>query len=181
MTMFTAVAIVREKERGNIELLINTPITTTQLMIGKVIPYIAIGLIQVALIVFLGKTLFHVPMRGHFLDLYLAATMFIAANLSIGLLISTAAKTQFQAMQLTIMLILPSILISGFLFPFEGMPLAAQYLGELLPNTHFTRLSRGIMLRGADISELHKDLATLAIFFVITMTLSVLRFSRRLD
>ncbi len=181
MTMFTAVAIVREKERGNLELLINTPVTTAQLMIGKVIPYIAIGLIQVALIVGMGKALFHVPMRGHLLDLYIASFVFIAANLAMGLLISTAVKTQFQAIQLTIMLILPSILLTGFLFPFDGMPKAAQYIGEILPNTHFIRLSRGIMLRGAELMELKKDLAALALFVAVTLTFSILRFSRRLD
>ncbi len=181
MTMFTAVAIVREKERGNLELLINTPVTTAQLMIGKVIPYIAIGLLQVALIVGMGKMLFHVPLRGHLLDLYIASFIFIAANLAMGLFISTAVKTQFQAIQLTIMLILPSILLTGFLFPFDGMPKAAQYIGEVLPNTHFIRLSRGIMLRGAELMELKKDLAALALFVVVTLTFSILRFSRRLD
>lgn len=181
MTMFTAVALVREKERGNLELLINTPVTTAQLMIGKVIPYILIGLLQVALIVGMGQLLFHVPLRGHLFDLYIAATVFIAANLAMGLFISTVAKTQFQAIQITIMLILPSILLTGFLFPFDGMPTAAQYIGEVLPNTHFIRLSRGIMLRGAELMDLQREFYVLVIFVLVTLTLSIMRFSRRLD
>ncbi len=181
MTLFTAVALVREKERGNMELLINTPVRTPELMIGKLVPYILIGLIQVALIAALGNILFNVPVRGSVIDLYLAASLFIAANLAMGLLLSTLAKTQFQAIQLTIMLLLPSILLSGFLFPFNGMPQAAQYLGEVLPITHFIRLTRGIMLRGADIASLYQELFALALFMVVVLLLSALRFSRKLD
>jgi ABC-2 type transport system permease protein len=181
MMMFTAVAVVREREHGNLELLINTPISTGQLMIGKVIPYIAIGLVQLALIVAIGKLLFDVPVRGSVLGLYAGASVFIAANLSLGLFISTIARTQFQAMQITFFVLLPSILLTGFVFPFDGMPLFAQYLGEVLPITHFIRITRGIMLREAGILELINEVYMLLLFTVIAMTAAVLRFSRRLD
>ena len=181
MMLFTAVAIVRERERGNLELLINTPVSSAELMIGKVIPYILIGMLQLALILGVGDVLFDVPVRGRITDLYLAATLFIAANLALGLLISTVAKTQFQAMQMTVFVLLPSILLSGFMFPFDGMPRFAQLLGELLPNTHFIRLTRGIMLREASITELIPAVASLAVFTVVAMTLAAARFSKRLD
>jgi len=181
MMLFTAVAIVREREQGNLELLINTPISTAQLMVGKVVPYIAIGLVQLALIVGVSKLLFSIPIRGTLLELYVAASFFIAANLALGLFISTVAKTQFQAMQVTFFLLLPSILLSGFMFPFDGMPLFAQYIGELLPNTHFIRLTRGIMLREASLLELRQELLVLAVFAAVALTGAILRFSRRLD
>ena len=181
MTMFTAVAIVRERERGNLELLINTPVTSAELMVGKVIPYIVIGMIQLALILIVGDLLFEVPVRGSIFDLYLAAGAFIAANLSLGLFISTAAKTQFQAMQVTIFFLLPSILLSGFIFPFDGMPRFAQVLGEMLPTTHFIRLTRGIMLRDAALLELYPELIALGIFAMVMMTAAAMRFTKRLD
>lgn len=181
MMLFTAVAIVREREQGNLELLINTPISTTELMIGKIVPYIMIGLVQLALIIAVGKLLFNVPIRGSVLDLYLAAAVFIAANLALGLFVSTLVRTQFQAMQVTFFVILPSILLSGFMFPFEGMPVAAQWIGELFPNTHFIRLTRGIMLRDASLFELKGELLVLGVFAVVAMLLAILRFSRRLD
>ena len=181
MMLFTAVAIVRERERGNLELLINTPVSSAELMIGKVIPYIVIGMIQLALILVVGDALFQVPMRGSVLDLYLAAGAFIAANLALGLLISTVAKTQFQAMQMTFFVLLPSILLSGFVFPFDGMPRFAQILGEILPVTHFIRLTRGIMLRDAALLDLYPELIALGIFTVVAMTLAALRFTKRLD
>lgn len=181
MMLFTAVSIVRERERGNLELLINTPVSSAELMIGKVMPYIAIGLVQLALIVWAGDLLFDVPVRGSIIDLYVAASLFIAANLALGLFISTAVKTQFQAMQMTFFLIMPSILLSGFVFPFEGMPVVAQYLGEALPITHFIRLTRGIMLREAGLVELSGALIYLGTFSIITITAATLRFSKRLD
>jgi ABC-2 type transport system permease protein len=181
MILFTAVAIVRERERGNLELLINTPVSSLELMIGKVVPYILIGMLQLALILAVGRLLFDVPVRGSVLDLYLAATAFIAANLSLGLFISTAARTQFQATQITVFILLPSILLSGFMFPFEGMPEVAQWLGEVLPNTHFIRLTRGIMLRDATLGELPGDLAYLVGFTIVAMTAAALRFTKRLD
>ena len=181
MILFTAVAIVRERERGNLELLINTPVSSAELMIGKVVPYILIGMLQLALILAVGRLLFDVPVRGSIVDLYLAAFAFIAANLALGLFISTAARTQFQAMQMTVFILLPSILLSGFMFPFEGMPLVAQWLGEVLPNTHFIRLSRGIMLRDAPIGELYRDVGYLLGFALVAMTGAALRFTKRLD
>ncbi|MDH3748617.1 MAG: ABC transporter permease [Gammaproteobacteria bacterium] len=181
MMLFTAVAIVRERERGNLELLINTPVSSAELMIGKVVPYIVIGLIQIALILLVGWLLFDVPVRGSIVDLYIAAALFVAANLALGLFISTAVSTQFQAMQMTVFFLLPSILLSGFMFPFDGMPKLAQYIGEVLPNTHFIRLTRGIMLREASITELASELIFLAVFTTIAMIAAGLRFSKRLD
>ena len=181
LTMFTGVAIVRERERGNLELLINTPVSSAELMIGKIIPYVAIGMLQLALILVVGDLLFRVPMRGSVIDLYLAATAFIAASLALGLLISTVARTQFQAMQMTIFLILPSILLSGFVFPFDGMPTFAQHLGEILPVTHFIRLTRGVMLRDAELMELAPDFYFLIGFSLVAMTAAALRFTKRLD
>jgi len=181
MMLFTAVAIVRERERGNLELLINTPVSSAELMIGKVTPYVAIGLLQLAIILGFGQLLFNVPIRGSVVDLYVAGSAFIAANLALGLLISTATHTQFQAMQVTIFILMPSILLSGFMFPFEGMPVAAQYIGEVLPTTHFIRLTRGIMLREAPISELLYDFYYLVGFTLVAMTVAAKRFTKRLD
>jgi ABC-2 type transport system permease protein len=181
MVLFTAVAIVRERERGNLELLITTPVRTLELMTGKIWPYILIGLIQVTIVLVTGKLLFQVPIRGSLWDLYLASLLFISASLGLGLLISTLAKTQFQAMQLTVFTFLPSILLSGFMFPFEGMPRFAQEIGELLPLTHFVRLVRGILLRGVDLTLLTPDVWPLLVFFGLTLTLAVLKFHKRLD
>ena len=181
MVLFTAVAIVRERERGNLELLITTPVSTLELMVGKIGPYIAIGLIQVTIVLLLGWLLFSVPIVGSLATLYLAALLFIAASLGLGLLISTLAKTQFQAMQLTIFTFLPSILLSGFMFPFDGMPVFARWIGELLPLTHFIRLVRGVMLRGAGMGGMWPDVWPLLLFFAVTMSLAVLKFHKRLD
>ncbi|NNF39909.1 MAG: ABC transporter permease [Woeseiaceae bacterium] len=181
MILFTAVAIVRERERGNMELLINTPLSSTELMVGKMIPYIVIGMLQLALIIGVGKLLFDVPIRGSLVDLYLASCAFVAANLALGLLISTAAKTQFQAMQMMVFILLPSILLSGFMFPFDGMPRFAQYIGEILPNTHFIRLTRGIMLREASLPDMRMDLLYLVGFTLLAMAVAAMRFSKRLD
>jgi ABC-2 type transport system permease protein len=181
MVLFTAVAIVRERERGNLELLINTPVSRAELMLGKVFPYILIGLVQVTLILLLGHLLFRVPLNGSLLDLYLAALVFIAANLCLGLLISTGVHSQFQAMQMTFFYFLPSILLSGFMFPFDGMPRPAQLIAEILPLTHFLRLVRGIMLRGAMLDQLLPDLLALVAFLSIALVLAVLRFKKRLD
>ena len=181
MILFTAVAIVRERERGNLEMLITTPVKTSELMLAKIIPYIVIGLIQVALVLWLGRFLFLVPMAGSLLDTFIIAFVFIVANLALGLLISTLVSTQFQAMQLTFFILLPSILLSGFMFPFAGMPRAAQMIAEMLPLTHFIRLIRGVMLRGASLQELAGELIILGIFILVLMTLAIMRFSKRLD
>jgi len=181
MILFTAVAIVRERERGNLELLITTPVRTSELMLAKITPYVFIGLIQVSLVLLLGKFLFQVPMAGSLLDTYIITLVFIVANLALGLVISTLVSTQFQAMQLSFFVLLPSILLSGFMFPFAGMPRPAQVIAEALPLTHFIRLIRGVMLRGASLQELSTELAILAGFIVVLMTLAILRFSKRLD
>jgi ABC-2 type transport system permease protein len=181
MMLFTAVAIVRERERGNLELLINTPVSSAELMIGKVTPYVVIGLLQLAIILAVGQLLFDVPIRGSLVDLYIAGSAFIAANLALGLLISTATHTQFQAMQVTVFILMPSILLSGFMFPFDGMPVVAQYIGEVLPTTHFIRLTRGIMLREATLGELTPDFYYLVGFTVVAMTIAAKRFTKSLD
>jgi ABC-2 type transport system permease protein len=181
MVLFTAVAIVRERERGNLELLITTPVRTPELMVGKLVPYILIGLVQVTIVLLVGHWLFDVPLRGQLLDVYLAALTFIAASLTLGLLISTLARSQFQAMQLTLFVFLPSILLSGFMLPFDGMPVVAQQIAEVLPLTHFVRLIRGIVLRGAELGELMPEIRALIVFFVVSLTLAILRFRKRLD
>jgi ABC-2 type transport system permease protein len=181
MILFTAVAIVRERERGNLELLITTPVKTPELMLAKITPYVFIGLIQVSLVLLLGRILFQVPMAGSLLDTYIITLVFIVANLALGLLISTLVSTQFQAMQLSFFVLLPSILLSGFMFPFAGMPRPAQMIAEVLPLTHFIRLIRGVMLRGASLQELSGELFVLGGFIVVLMALAILRFSKRLD
>ena len=181
MTMFTAVAIVRERERGNLELLITTPVRSTELMLAKILPYVFIGLIQVTLVLVLGVLLFDIPLRGELIDVYWVCLLFIIANLALGLVFSTVAQTQFQAMQMTFFVLLPSILLSGFIFPFDGMPRAAQWIAEVLPMTHFMRLIRGVVLRGASLAELSSELAILGVFTLAAMAVAVLRFNKRLD
>lgn len=181
MVLFTAIAIVRERERGNMELLIATPLTSTELMVGKTLPYVVIGLVQTSVILALGTWLFEVPIRGSVLDVYLASGLLIFANLALGLLISTRAQSQFQAMQMTFFIFLPSILLSGFMFPFAGMPRAAQWVAEVLPLTHFLRLIRGVMLRGAGLWEMWADVVALAAFALVMMALAIGRFRKRLD
>ena len=181
MVLFTGVSIVRERERGNMELLIATPVSRTELMAGKVLPYIVIGLVQTTLVLLLGIWLFQVPVIGSVLDVYLAAALLIVANLALGLLISTRARSQFQAMQITFFVFLPSILLSGFMFPFAGMPVVVQWFAEVLPLTHFLRLVRGIMLRGASLWELWPDVLALCAFTAVMMTAAILRFRKRLD
>lgn len=180
-TLFTAVAVVRERERGNMELLINTPVSATELMIGKIVPYIAIGLLQLAIILFTGQLLFDVPMRGSLIQLYVAAFAFVAANLTLGLLISTVARTQFQAMQMAFFMLLPSILLSGFMFPFDGMPAAARWFGEVLPTTHFIRITRGILLREAGLGDMMGELTALVVFSIVGVVAAASRFNKTLD
>jgi ABC-2 type transport system permease protein len=181
MVIFTAGAVVRERERGNLELLITTPVSRGQLMTGKLLPYIVIGLVQTSLILLIGHLLFHVPIVGSLLELYLAAALFIAATLALGLFISTIARTQFQAFQIAFMTMLPSILMSGFMFPFEGMPRVAQVIAQVLPLTHFVEVVRGIVLRGAHLSDMSVPLGKLGLFLAVMLTAAVLRFHKRLD
>ena len=179
--MCTSAAIVRERERGNMEMLITTPVRPIELMIGKIVPYIFIGAIQVVIILGLGHQLFNVPINGNLLQLAGATLLFITASLTLGLIISTIAKSQLQSMQMTIFVLLPSILLSGFMFPYEGMPLAAQYIAEALPATHFMRLIRGVVLKDVDVLNLAADMYWLALFTLGGLAVASLRFKKRLD
>jgi ABC-2 type transport system permease protein len=181
MVIFTAMAIVRERERGNMEMLIATPLSSLELTVGKVLPYIVIGLVQVTLILILGWFVFGVPVRGSLVGVYLASLAYISATLALGVLISTLAKTQFQSMQMAFFTFLPQILLSGFMFPFDGMPRAAQWLAEIFPLTHFLRLIRGIMLREAHLGEMWIELVALAAFVVVVMGIAAARFRKTLD
>ncbi|BDM65836.1 transport permease protein [Shewanella sp. NFH-SH190041] len=181
MILFTSAAIVRERERGNLELLFTTPIRPLELMLGKILPYILVGLIQTGIILGLGHGIFDVPNHGQPAQLLIATLLFIAASLTLGLLISTLARTQLQAMQMTIFVLLPTILLSGFMFPFEAMPPPAQWLAELLPGTHFMRLVRGIVLRGASLGDLAGDALWLLGFTLAGVVLAAARFRKRLD
>jgi ABC-2 type transport system permease protein len=181
MVLFTAIAIVRERERGNLELLITTPVQSAELMVGKILPYVAIGYVQISLILGLGVLLFDLPIRGSLLDLYAASGAFVVASLTLGLLISTVAESQFQAFQMTFTSFLPQIMLSGYMFPFDGMPRPAQWLAEIFPLTHFLRIVRGIVLRGASFGDVAGELWPLALFCCVTLTLAALRFRKRLD
>lgn len=181
MIMFTSAAIVRERERGNMEMLITTPVRSIELMIGKIIPYIVIGIVQVGIILGLGHYLFNVPINGDLLQLAGATFLFITASLSLGLVISTITINQLQSMQVTIFVLLPSILLSGFMFPYEGMPKTAQYIAEALPVTHFMRLIRGVVLRDVHITAMAGDLYWLAFFTAAGLLVASLRFKKRLD
>ncbi len=181
MVIFTAIALVRERERGNLELLITTPVRSAELMVGKLLPFVGVGLVQTTLVLLLGVLLFDVPINGSLIDLYVGACLFIAATLALGLVISTVAATQFQAMQLGFFTLLPSILLSGFAFPFEGMPRTVQYLAQVLPLTHFIEILRGVILRGASLGSLWQPVAKLSIFLVLAMALAAARFRKRLD
>ena len=181
MVMFTGVSIVRERERGNMEFLIATPVRPLELVVGKVLPFVAIGLVQVSIVLALGSWIFSVPVRGALLDVYLVALAYIVACLGLGVLISTLAKTQFQAMQVAFFTFLPQILLSGFMFPYAGMPRAAQWIAEVLPLTHFVRMIRAVMLRSASIGELTGDLLALVAFSVVALGAATMRFRKRLD
>ncbi|MGR5066701.1 ABC transporter permease [Photobacterium sp. DNB22_13_2] len=181
MILFTSAAIVRERERGNLELLITTPIHSFELMVAKIVPYIFVGLIQVFIILGLGHFIFDVPINGAISQILLGTLLFISASLTLGLVISTIASTQLQAMQMTVFILLPSILLSGFMFPYEAMPVAAQWISEVLPATHFMRLIRGIVLRGADLMGLWRDTLWLAGFTVFGLLVASKRFKKSLD
>lgn len=181
MVMFTAIAIVREREHGNLELLIATPVSPWELTIGKVLPFVAIGLVQVSVILVAGSWLFDVPVRGSLLELYGASLLFIIASLALGVFLSTVAGTQFQAMQLAFFTFLPQILLSGFMFPIAGMPEVAQWFAELMPLTHYLRLARGIMLREAGLHELWQEVLILIVFCAALLSLAVARTHKRLD
>ncbi|HLJ01365.1 MAG TPA: ABC transporter permease [Bradyrhizobium sp.] len=181
MLIFTALSVTREVERGTMESLLSMPITPVEVMLGKIVPYVLVGFIQAALIIGIGVLLFGVPVRGSLLMLAVLSTLFITTNLSIGYTFSTIAQNQLQAMQMSIMFFLPSILLSGFMFPFLGMPVWAQYIGEVLPLTHYLRIVRAIMLKGAALHNLDYDTIALFLLMLLAMTIAVLRFRRTLD
>jgi len=181
MLIFTALSVTREIERGTMESLLAMPIKPVEIMLGKIAPYVLVGFIQASLIVGIGVFLFGVPVRGSLIMLALLSTLFITTNLSIGYTFSTIVQNQLQAMQLSMMFFLPSILLSGFMFPFMGMPVWAQYLGEVLPLTHYLRIVRAIMLKGATLQNLQHDTIALFALMVLAMTIAVTRFRRTLD
>jgi ABC-2 type transport system permease protein len=180
MVMLTSMAIARERERGTLEQLIVSPVRNVELVVGKIFPYIGIGYIQMTLILLAGRIVFGVPLVGSFWLLYLLAFVFIAANLSLGLFFSTLAKTQQQAMQMSFFFLLPNILLSGFMFPFEAMPTPAQYLSQALPLTHFLRIVRGITLKGSHFSDVAPELLWLTGLLFALVMLSSLRFRKKL-
>jgi ABC-2 type transport system permease protein len=181
MLIFTALSVTREIERGTMESLLSMPITPVEIMLGKIIPYILVGFIQASMIIGIGIGLFGVPLLGSLGLLALLSTLFITTNLSIGYTFSTIAQNQLQAMQMSLMFFLPNILLSGFMFPFAGMPKWAQWIGEALPLTHYLRIVRAIMLKGADLSNLRFDTLALTGLMLVAMTIAVTRFRRTLD
>jgi ABC-2 type transport system permease protein len=181
MLIFTALSVTREVERGTMESLLAMPIKPLEIMLGKIAPYILIGFMQAALILVFALVLFAVPVVGSLTLLAALSTLFIAANLSIGYTFSTIAQNQLQAIQMSFMFFLPNILLSGFMFPFAGMPTWAQWIGEALPLTHYIRIVRGIMLKGATLVDLAGEAAALALLMLIAMTFAVRRFRRTLD
>ncbi|MCC6216821.1 MAG: ABC transporter permease [Polyangiaceae bacterium] len=180
MVMLTAMAIARERERGTLEQLIVSPVRRTELVVGKIVPYVLIGYVQMTLILLAGSFVFDVPIVGSLPLLYALAFVFIAANLALGLFFSTLARTQQQAMQMSFFFMLPNILLSGFMFPFEGMPREAQWISQGLPLTHFLRIVRGITLKGADFQDVRLELVWLAALLAALVTLASLRFSKKL-
>jgi ABC-2 type transport system permease protein len=181
MLIFTALSVTREIERGTMESLLSMPITPVEVMFGKIIPYVLVGFIQATLIIGIGVFLFWVPVRGSLIMLALLSTLFITTNLAIGYTFSTIVQNQLQAMQMSMMFFLPSILLSGFMFPFAGMPVWAQWLGECLPLTHYVRIVRAIMLKGATLQNLQYDSLALLALMLVAMTIAVTRFRRTLD
>jgi ABC-2 type transport system permease protein len=180
MMLMTALALVRERERGTFEFLIATPVSRLEVMVGKILPYLGVGFVQVALILTLGVLLFSVPIRGSLAELGLGTLPFLAAMLAMGLVVSSASRSQFQAMQLSFFFFLPSLLLSGFMFPFEAMPEGARWIGAVLPLTHYLRVVRGIVLKGASLADLGAELAAIGAFFAGALALAALTFRKRL-
>jgi ABC-2 type transport system permease protein len=181
MVMITGLAITRERERGTMENLLATPVRPFEVMVGKILPYIAVGYIQITLILVAARFIFNVPMVGSLTLLYAVALIFIAANLAVGITFSTLAKNQLQAVQMAFFFFLPSILLSGFMFPFRGMPEWAQWVGTCLPNTHFLRIVRGILLKGNGLAEIAPEIWPLLLFVAVAMTIGVKRYRQTLD
>jgi ABC-2 type transport system permease protein len=181
LIMITSVALTRERERGTIEALLSTPVTPIEVMIGKTTPYVLVGVIQTAIVVFAARIVFGIPFAGDPVAFAVAVAMFILTNLTLGYLISTVARTQMQAMQMTFFIFLPSLLLSGFMFPFAAMPAWARALGEGLPITHFLRVVRETVLKGAGLGDVLPDLWPMAAILTVFAGLSLLRFRRTLD
>lgn len=181
MVMMTAMALTREIERGTMENLLAMPVTPSEVMLGKVLPYFAVGAVQVAVVLSVARLVFHVPFLGSLPVLLAGVGLFILSLVILGYLISTVARTQMQAMQLTFFYFLPSLLLSGFMFPFRGMPGWAQVLGEALPLTHFLRLIRAVMLKGADFQAVTPQMAALLLFVMALAVLALTRFRRTMD
>lgn len=181
MVVMTGLAITRERERGTMENLLSTPVLPLEVTSGKIVPYIAIGLLQVTLILLASRFLFHVPVFGNLATLYLVALLFIGASLSVGIMLSSFAQNQLQGMQLTFFWFLPNILLSGYIVPFAGMPRWAQWIGSALPLTYFNRLMRGIMLKGAAWPDLWPNVWPMLLFMVVVMAIAVRVYRRTLD
>jgi ABC-2 type transport system permease protein len=181
MVVITALAITRERERGTMENLLATPVRPFEVMVGKILPYIAVGYVQVTLILLAAHFIFGVPMVGNLALIYAVSLVFIAANLAMGITFSTLAQNQLQAVQMAFFFFLPSILLSGFMFPFRGMPGWAQWIGSCLPNTHFLRIVRGILLKGTGPAEILPELWPLLLFLAVAMTIGVKRYRQTLD
>ena len=181
MVMITALAVTREHERGTMESLLATPALPLEVMTGKIVPYILVGYVQVTVILLAARILFRVPMVGSLPLLYLCALSFIAATLAVGITISTLARNQLQAMQMSFFFFLPSLLLSGFMFPFRGMPEWAQVIGQALPLTHFLRVLRGILLKGNGLADVWPDIWPILIFGLLVMAFGALRYRRTLD
>jgi ABC-2 type transport system permease protein len=181
MVMMTSLAMTRERERGTMENLLATPVRPLEVMVGKIVPYILIGYVQVTVILLAARLLFDVPMFGSLALLSAALVVFMAANLAVGFTFSTIAQNQLQAMQLTFFFFLPSILLSGFMFPFRGMPEWAQAIGEALPLTHFLRIVRGIMLKGNGVAEIVPEVWPIAAFMVVAGAIALKRYRQTLD
>jgi ABC-2 type transport system permease protein len=181
MVMMTGLAITRERERGTMENLLATPATVIEVMTGKIVPYILIGLLQVTIVLMLARALFSVPIQGSVTVLYLSVLLFIAANLMLGLTISSIARNQLQAMQMTFFFFLPSMLLSGFMFPFRGMPGWAQLIGEALPLTHFLRIVRGVLLKANGWAEIWPEAWPIALFGFVIMAIGLRTFRSTLD
>jgi ABC-2 type transport system permease protein len=181
MVMMTAFAVTRERERGTFENLLATPATPLEVMTGKIVPYILVGFIQSAIILGAAKLLFDVPMHGSLLVLLGAMILYIAALLALGFTISTVAQSQLQAMQMTFFFFLPSLLLSGFMFPFRGMPAWAQAVGEIFPLTHFLRIVRGVLLKGNGAVETWRSLVPIVLFMLVAGAVAMLRYRRTLD
>ena len=181
MVMMTGLAITRERERGTMENLLATPVNPVEVMTGKIVPYIFIGLTQATIILIAARFLFGVPVLGSLIALYVVILVFVAANLTVGITLSSLAQNQLQAMQLTFFYFLPGILLSGFMFPFRGMPVWAQTIGSVVPMTYFNRLSRGILLKGNAFPDLWPDLWPLLAFTAVLMTIAVRTYRKTLD